>query len=564
MDKNWKILSDSLDMNSVKALAAKAKVSQLYAVLLLNRGITEQNYEEFLKSSSDNFYNPFLLKDMDKAVDRIKKAIDKREKIVIYGDYDVDGITSVAMLLRYIRSLGGICAAYIPKREDEGYGLNCKAIEKIKKGGSSLIVTVDNGISAINEAVYAKEIGIDMVICDHHTCGDTIPEAIACVNPKRYDCEYPFKELSGAGVTFKLLCALSGNTQEIKEKYIEYAAIATVADVVSLQDENRSIVIEGMKKLQEQDIPWFDALSMVSGLEKENLSSYHIGFVISPRLNAAGRIKTAYEALWLIMEDDFEKAYKRAEQLNRDNEYRKSLGNNIYDEACELIEKEGKAGRKVIVLAKEGWHPGVIGIIASKISDTYGKNVFLLSIEGDEAKGSGRGIEGLNLYDSLNHCDTLLTKYGGHALAAGVSLPKKNIEEFEKRINEYADSVIEGEITGSINIDCRLSCEGSLLKLCDGIQKLEPFGTDNEKPVFAVFGARVRLFKKTKDGKHMMLKFEKNGKEFSAIAFGLGDYTDNMRIGDIISIAARLEKNEYMGHVIPQFHVLDIKWEVQK
>ncbi len=559
--KKWNILSDSLSVSDVNKLAKEQKISPVVAALLLNRGINSENFSSFFSNSINNLYNPNLLKDMDKAVLRINKAISEKEKITIYGDYDVDGITSVAMLFKYLKSRGAVCNYYIPEREGEGYGLNCDAIKKIKNGGTKLIITVDNGIAAIKEAEYASEIGIDMVICDHHACGEEIPGACAVVNPKRGDCPYPFKELAGAGVCFKMVCALEGNSEKILNEYGEYVALATVADVVSLSDENRTLVRFGMEKMKNSFIPWFDALCAVSGIEKQNITSYHIGFMLSPRLNAAGRLGSAYTALKLLLCDDFEKAYEIAETLDNDNNKRKTLGNDIYDEAARMIENGDYKNKKVIVLAKEGWHGGIIGIIASRIADTYGKNVFLLTIDGSEAKGSGRGAPGLSLYEALKNCEEVLTKFGGHAMAAGLSLPVENIEKFEKMVNDYADSQIEGEITLNLDIDCRLSCEGSLLKLIDDISRLEPFGPDNERPTFAVSGARVRQVKKTRDERHLMLKFEKGKKEFSAIGFGFGDMADKLKIGDMITIATRLEKNEYLGEVSPQFHIIDFAEE---
>ena len=558
MGKKWNFLSDKLDAAKVNEMAKLYKISPVMAALLLNRGIDENKIENFFAPHISDLYDPFLLKDMDKATERINKAVEKGEKITVYGDYDVDGITSVAIVLKYLKSKGAVCTYFIPERESDGYGLNKDAIDKIKCGGTSLIITVDNGISAVEEAEYVKKCGIDLVITDHHACGDVIPSARAVVNPKQPGCGYPFKELAGAGVCFKLICALEGNSEKIIEDFGEYVAIATIADVVSLTDENRTIVKFGMKKLSGCNIPWFDALCEVSGIEKENLNSYHIGFIIAPRLNAAGRMGSAYSALKLILSEDYESAVEYATLLDEENKRRKELGNGIFEEATEMIEKNNYADNKVIVLAKEGWHGGIIGITASKIAGLYEKNVFLLSLSGNEAKGSGRGVEGLNLYDALANCADCLSKYGGHAMAAGLSLPAENIDIFRKKINEYADSVIDGEIILSLDIDCRLSCGGSLLKLIDEIQKMEPFGAGNEKPLFAVSGAKISFVKKTKDGKHMMLRFIKGGSEFSAIAFGMGDMADTVKRDCVYTIAATLEKNEYLGNVSPQFHITDI------
>lgn len=560
MEKKWNFLSDELSRERVSALARKEKISPVCAALLLNRGVDEENIKSFFEADRKTLFDPFCMKDMEKAVKRIEKAICEKEKITVYGDYDVDGITSVAMLTKYLKKRGAVCTYYIPERESEGYGLNCDAIQKIKNGGTSLIVTVDNGIAAIKEAEFAKSLGIELVICDHHACPDILPDA-AVVNPKRRDCPYPFKELAGAGVCFKLVCALEGDSDKIIDEYAEFVALATVADVVSLKGENRTLVLLGMEKMKKENIPWLDALCTVSGIEKGNINSYHIGFMLSPRLNAAGRMGTAYEALRLLLTNNMESAMEIAESLNVNNNLRKDIGNAIYDDAVEMIENGNFENKKVIVLAKEGWHGGIIGIIASKIADAYGKNVFLFTKNGEDAKGSGRGVEGISLYQALCYCEDTLLKFGGHAMAAGVSLSSDKIEEFDRKINEYADNVIDGDIVLTLPIDCRLSCEGSLLSLIDEISRLEPFGCDNERPVFAISDAIVRSVRKTRDERHMMLKFQKNGKEFSAIAFGFGEMADKIRLGDKISVAAHLEKNEYMGSVSPQFHIIDIRVE---
>jgi len=561
MGKKWNFLSDSLDVAEVNRIAKLYKISPVTAALLLNRNINENKINSFFTPDINDLYDPFLLKDMDKAVKRINTAVKNGEKITVYGDYDVDGITSVAMLTRYLKSKGAVCTYFIPEREGDGYGLNKEALKKIKNGGTSLIITVDNGISAVEEAEFANKIGLELVITDHHACGEIIPQACAVVNPKQSDCLYPFKELAGAGVCFKLVCALEGDSEKIMQNYGEYVALATVADVVSLCDENRTLVRFGMKKLMECDIPWFDALCSVSGIERENLNSYHIGFIVAPRLNAAGRMGSAYTALKLLLEEDYDSAVEIAMILDGENNKRKELGNEIFEEAEEMIKCGDYSDQKVIVLAKEGWHSGIIGITASKIANMYEKNVFLLSVSDGEAKGSGRAVEGLNLYDALSECSDCLTKYGGHAMAAGLSLPVENIDTFRKKINEYADSVIEGDIVLSLDIDCRLSCSGSLLKLIDEIRLMEPFGTGNEKPLFAVSGAKIRQVRKTRDGKHMMLRFSKGGAEFSSIAFGMGDMADKLYAGEVITIAATLEKNEYMGNITPQFHIIDIEKE---
>ncbi|MBO4897132.1 MAG: single-stranded-DNA-specific exonuclease RecJ [Clostridia bacterium] len=560
MLKKWNFLCDNLKSEDIASLTDKAGISQIAAVVMLNRGIGADGGKDYLNPNRDMLLDPFLMKDMGKAVDTINGVLEKGGKITVYGDYDIDGVSSVTMLVRFLRKCGGKAEGYIPDRESEGYGLNRDALKKIKDDGTSLVITVDNGISAIEEAQYAESIGLQMVITDHHTCGDIIPSAAAVVNPKRRDCEYPFKELAGAGVCFKLISALSGDQNAMLDMFGEYVALATIADVVPLTNENRVLAGIGIEKMRSADIGWLRALCDVSKIEKEKLDSYNIGFMLAPRINAAGRIGTAYDALSLFMSNNYEEALPFAQKLDSENIRRKEIGNNIYEEALSIAQRPGYENKKVWVLAKENWHPGIIGISASRLADTYNKNVFLLSLSDGEAKGSGRGVRGFNLFDALKNCKDLLLKYGGHELAAGVSLSEENIEEFDSRINEYADRVLsEGDMVSCVDIDCRLSCRGSLLRLFNELQKFEPFGTGNPKPVFAVIDAKVITVKQSRDGKHLLLTFEKNGNRFSAIGFSMGDMAEAVSSAEKISIAALLDKNEFMGKVSPQFKILDMK-----
>lgn len=560
MEKNWNFLCDSLKKEDMQSLSKRLGVSQVFSVILLNRNIDLRSLQGLDSNDLSKLYNPFLLKDMEIAVREIKESVSKGEKITVYGDYDVDGIASVAMLVRYLKGLGANCDSYIPDRENEGYGLNCDAIKKIAESGTGLIITVDNGITAINEAAYAKSLGLKMIITDHHACGENLPDALAVVNPKRQGCEYPFRELSGAGVCFKLICALENDVNKIASLYAEYVSIATIADVVPLRDENRILARIGIEKIQKERIPWIDALLDTSCIKKEKLNSYHIGFMVAPRINAAGRIATADVAQNLMFSDDYDTALKYAKILNEENIKRKEIGDRIFKEAVEIIEKGNYKNKKVLVLAKENWHQGVIGITASRIADIYHKNVFLLSVCGDMAKGSARSISGFNLYDALTHCSCCLTKFGGHDMAAGLTIEAGKICEFDEKINMYADSVLnDSDMVPSLDIDCRLSCEGSLVRLCREINKLEPFGTGNSKPVFAVMNAKIKAMRLTSDSRHLIIKFEKNNVELSAIGFGMADKADLISVGDTVCLAGRLELNEHLGTISPQLHIIDIK-----
>ncbi|MBQ7718804.1 MAG: single-stranded-DNA-specific exonuclease RecJ [Clostridia bacterium] len=556
MEKQWIFLSENYDKDALLSLSRRLKISPAISMAMLNRGINADNAEEFLHPSV--LHDPFLMADMAKGTERLKRAIENREKICIYGDYDADGVSSSAMMYGYFAAKGIECDVYIPSREGEGYGVNADAVRKIAEGGADIILTVDTGISAVFEAELAKELGIDMIITDHHECGDNIPDACAVINPKRRDCGYPFKMLAGAGVAFKLICAMEGDSGACLKAWGEYVAMATLADVVPLSGENRTLVCEGLKKLRTESVPWFDELAKASGLNKAGVNSYQAAFMIAPRINAAGRLNNAYLALELLKVKDAGTARRIAQELEQANARRKELGDAVLKEASEQI--KGADGKKVLVLAGEGWHAGVIGIAASRIAELYHKSVILISLKDGEGKGSGRAVQGFNLYDALTYAKDSLIKFGGHEKAAGLTVKEENIPEFDRIINEYADKTMKpDDLIPKLYIDCAISCETSLLQLCDEQALLEPFGEGNRKPVFAVMGAQITALRQTRDGRHLMLRFLKRGNIFSAIGFGFGALIDTLGEGDIIDIAATLDINEYQGNITPQFQVIDIK-----
>lgn len=560
LEKRWNFLCDRLDRNQIAKMIKQYRISPVAAVLLLNRGITEDSALKFLKVSEDDFYDPFLMRDMDRAVARIQDAVKNREKITVYGDYDVDGVTSVAMLVRYFSSIGAECDYYIPSRDEEGYGLNKNALEKIAASGTKLIVTVDTGISAIEEVDAANSLGMDVVITDHHTVGEKLPDAVAVVNPKHPDCNYPFSELCGAGVAFKLLCALDGSHSRMLDEYADLAAVAAIADIVPLKNENRLLAVMGIKKIKTRPSTGLAALMSVAGIQGEDITSYQIGFGIAPRINAAGRMSTANIATRLFLEDDPKKAAELAALLNQTNEERRQASEQILKEAIEQIETRRLFDKKVLVLYSGDWHPGIIGITASKIVDLYHKTAILISVENGVGHGSGRSIRGLNLYNAISACSQYMIKFGGHDMAAGFTIDEDRILEFDEAINKYADGVLSPEdMTPKLDIECRLACDGSLLKLADEIHMMEPFGHENPRPLFAIMGCTIKSIRTSRDKKHLFLSVEKNNTEISAVGFGMGDRKEEFSEGGRVNLAATLTRNIYGDKIMPQLRISDIK-----
>lgn len=560
MNKRWNLLYKDIDPKTVAAIQGEAAVSPLLALLLAVRGISAGEAADYMCGGMRCLHDPFLLRDMQKAVDRIRAAIDGKEKITVYGDYDVDGISSVAMLLSYFRSRGAACGFYIPDRETEGYGLNAAAVEKIAADGTTLLITVDTGITAIAEADVAAKCGMDVIITDHHSVGEVLPRAFAVVNPRRPDCGYPFKALAGAGVAFKLLCALLGDTKKAVTDYCDIAALATIADVVPLCGENRVITALGLRKMRKMPSVGLSALFEVAGIEAETLNAYQISFGAAPRLNAAGRMGSCLPAVQLLLTDAKEEARQIAEELDAQNTARKTLGDTIYEEALAEIEAGDFEDKQVIVLAHEGWHHGIIGITASRIAEQFYKTTFLISTDGETGKGSGRSVPGLNLFDALCSADALLDRYGGHALAAGLTMHTENIEALSAALNAYADKTLsEEDRIPSLDIDAPLDITLPLLQAAQQIEGLEPYGAGNPKPVFLLLGVTLSSVRTSKDEKHLFLRLFKDGAAVDCVAFGKGSLAETLSRGDTVDVAGELHVNTYGGTPQPQIIMQDIR-----
>lgn len=563
-NKAW-VYSNKQEQTQINKMANDLNITKTSAKLLLNRGIYDINdAKKFLAPKLEDLYNPFRLKDMEKAVKRIRYAIDKREAVWIYGDYDVDGIAGISLLLRFFNSLKFPVNYYIPDRSEEGYGINKAAIKQIADMGGKLLITVDCGITSIDEVAYGNELGIDTIITDHHHCHGTLPSAYAIVNPKQPDCQYDFDELCGTGVAFKLIQALMSPGQFVKtaDDYIDLVAIATVADIVSLTKENRIFVKFGLKIIEKTQNLGIRALLEVSGLLDKKIGASHIAFNLAPRINAAGRMGCAKVAVDLLTTENEQDARKIASLLDEKNQTRQELEKKIVEEAFKLINDDPKyQEEKVLVVHKEGWHDGVIGIVASRILEKYYKPTFVLTGEDGIAKGSGRSIPGFDLFNSLNECSELLEKFGGHEQAAGLSLKNDNMTRFRNKINNIADEILrKDDLIPKLICDDELSLEDIDDKLMQELKCLEPFGLGNPGPKFLSGKLELKNFKTVGyQEKHLKMHVEEYGIVLDCIGFNLGVFSNYIARGDTIALVFIPEYNVYNYDKIVQLNVKDIK-----
>lgn len=569
----WNFKSSGLNPSKINAFSKQFSLSYVMSTVLLNRGIeTEEQLKEYIGKTLDKVHNPLLLPDMEKAAKRIIKAINDKEKIVVYGDYDVDGVTSTALLYSFLRDNGADVEYYIPDRIKEGYGLNIKAINKISKMGTGLLITVDCGITSVGEVELAKAQKMEVIITDHHTCKERLPDAVAVVNPKRPDSEYPFPYLAGVGVAFKLVLAVTilmgKSTRECFDKYVELAAIGTIADVVELQGENRIIADRGIGHLSDSTNEGIKALLEVCGAGEKPVNSTTVAFMIAPRINAAGRMENASLAAELLLSASQLDAYKSAVALDSLNRERQNVERKMYDEAIKMLqENPDLAEKRIIVLAKKGWHHGVIGIVASRLTEAFYKPCILIaSEENGMGKGSGRSVEGINLFEALSECNDCLTQFGGHALAAGLSLDMKDFDEFYKRIDKYIADNIKEEPQKTLDIECTVPDTFLTISNAKQLERLEPFGMCNEKPVFAMQGVKVCEAKTMgADNKHLRLKIETTGgKVFEAVGFSFGKFAPKLFCGRLIDIAFNLDINTFLDTERLQLILKDIRSSQEK
>ena len=557
MNKKWEYIG--VDDEKVKDIAFNHNISEIIARVLLNRGICEaEEIDKFLHPKLENLHDPFLLNDMEIAVDKIIECMNKKEKITIYGDYDVDGITSIATLSKFLTELGVENDYYLPNRSDEGYGLNNNALDKIAKGGTKLLITVDCGISAYEEIEYAKKLGLEVIVTDHHECPEKIPEALAVIDPKREDSTYPFSSLAGVGVTFKLIHAISIKLSLDRKRYLKYldiVCLGTVADIVPLVDENRIIVSFGLMLVRETRNIGLRALIEITGYTA--IDSTAISFGIAPRINACGRMGEAEIALKLLLTASPEEAKEIANKLNLLNKERQEVEKSIINEAIEMIERDKLYNKDIIIVGSKNWHHGVIGIVASKITELYYKPSVLISFEDGIGKGSGRSIEGFDLHEALTKCGDYLEKFGGHEMAIGLTLKEENFNAFKTKLEEIASETIDKEAVPSIKVDAIIEPKSINMDIFASMKLLEPYGESNSSPLFVSKNLKVESVRLLSNDKHIKLTLRDGNILLSAIGFNLGDKV--VRLGDKIDLVYALEINKYNNTETIQLNVKDIK-----
>ena len=555
--KKW--LVSALDKELASDIAEEYDIDPFCSLLLVSRGITDDSEIFDFFSKECRLSDPFEIKDMDKAAARIRKAIEEKEKILIYGDYDADGVTSTALLYLYLKSENADVITYIPDRNSEGYGLNLDAVKEISEKGVKLIITVDNGISAFNEADYISSLGMDLVITDHHKASHTIPQAVAVVDPHRYDCPSEFKLWAGVGVAFKLVCALSDKTtDELLDLYSDLVTIGTIGDIVSLTGENRAIVKHGLKILNKTTRPGVKALKQIAGVDGKEINASIVAFSLVPRINAIGRISSAEEAFRLLISEEEGNALFYAQTVDSSNVTRQDVEKIISGEAeAQIRNNPEMLYDRVLIFSGENWHGGVIGIVAARLTQKYGKPCIVITDDGKEAKGSGRSIEGFSLYEAINSASHLLNHFGGHTLAAGFGLDSENIDDFKKAVQDYAKTVEMPFAT--VALDCKLKPEFISADVLDVISALEPFGAGNPQPMFGLFGMTLTSVQPIGGGKHLRLSLRRENATVSALYFGvtLNDFPYDE--GDILDLAVRLEKNEYMGQTKVSIYIKDVR-----
>ena len=559
MNKKWQIYET--DKEKVEEVKRKYQINELLATILVNRNIiNEEDIRLFLNPTREDFYDPFLIKDMDIAVDRILQAIDKKEKVTIYGDYDVDGITSITVLKSFLKDIGLEANFYIPNRLEEGYGLNKNAIDKIKQNGCDLMITVDCGISAIEEIEYANSLGIETIVTDHHEAGNELPKAIAVIDNKRKDSTYPFRELAGVGVVFKLTQALGiklGLKEETYLKYLDIVCVGTISDIVPLVDENRVIAKLGLMLVKQTRNIGLKSIINSSGYTK--IDSNTISFGVAPRINACGRMGKAEEALELFLSSDIQEVRTLTQKLNEHNRKRQETEKSIFENALQKIEKEHLEKNKAIIVGGENWHHGVIGIVSSKITEMYFKPSILLSFEEDGiGKGSGRSIPGFDLHDALMKCLDTIEKFGGHSMAVGITIKKDKLEEFKKEFEEIATESHIEEIVPIINIDAKIGLGNINKEMVESLKQLEPFGEANKMPIFAFKNLKIDSIRALSEGKHLKLTLKEDNYIINAIGFNIGNLSEEYRIGDKVDIAGVLEINTFNGVDNLQINIKDI------
>ena len=568
MDINWNIKQLSPEeLAAAEQLSTDLDISPLAGRILAGRGLrTAAQARAYIRPSLDSLHDPFLMQDMGKAVDRLCEAVDANERIMIYGDYDVDGTTAVALMYSFLRNLTDNLVYYIPDRYTEGYGISIKGIDTAKEKGCTLVIALDCGIKAVDKIEYAKEKGIDFIICDHHTPGDEIPKAVAVLNMKRKDCPYPFKELSGCGVGFKLAQAYAQRRLlDMREVYrlLPLLAMSIASDVVPVTGENRILAYYGLKALNAQPSVGMQAIMRIAGIEGKTITISDLVFKFGPRLNAAGRIKSGAEAVRLLITDDAEAAMRFAQDIDSYNQDRRDYDSRTTDEALEQLEKDPmNSAKHTTVVFSPDWHKGVVGIAASRLTETYYRPTIVLTAgEDDIISGSARSVSDFDIYTAIDSCRDLLTNFGGHKFAAGLSMHKSDLPEFKRRFEEYVAAHITPEQqVPTLDVEAEVELSDMNWKMYKILQCLEPFGPGNERPLFLCrnlinnHGTRA-----VSDGRHLHLDLTDRVVAMTGIAFGEGDKAIHLQNGKSVDVCFYLDENTYRGHTTLQMNAQDIK-----
>ncbi len=550
--KKWEVAP--LDKERAAQLAERYSLPFFLAMLLEIRGVDQEEEIRDLLSGGQ-LSDPFLMKDMDKAVERIRRAIDDFEKIAVYGDYDADGVTATSILFTYLEAVGADVIYYIPQREGEGYGMNLHAVETLHQEGVTLIITVDNGIASVNEVERAAQLGIDVVVTDHHRPQERIPNAYAVVDAYQSDDHGPYKDLSGAGVALKLVMALEdGDADAVLEEYADLAALGTVADVVPVLGENRTIVKAGLSILTRGGRAGVDALMEQSGMGGKATTATSLAFTVIPRINATGRMGAPERAVRLLTCETQEEAEPLSAEICEDNNHRREVEAQIAKEAMEKIEQDpALLYSRVIVVDGKDWHHGVIGIVASRITERFGKPCMVISTDGQMAKGSGRSVEGFSLFEAICACGDLMERYGGHPMAAGITLPAENVPLFRERINQYAAQVCREMPAPILRVDCRLNPSALTPEMPQSLQPMEPYGSGNPQPLFGLYGMELKQIIPVGGGNHLRLVCAKRGATLTCMKFSTRPEEFPFAPGEVLDLAVTLEAKEFRGE--PQLTV---------
>ncbi len=563
MNLKWQLIAHP-EQSQVKRLSQEGSYPETISQILLSRGFsTKTEAEKFLNPQLSELLDPFLLPNVEKAASRISQALKKKEKIMIFGDYDVDGITATALLYLVLNRLGAEVSYYLPNRLKEGYGLSQEGIKEAFKRGVVLIITVDCGISAYQEASYAKSLGIDLIITDHHQAEERLPEAESIINPKITD--YAGGELSGVGVAFKLAQGIYKKLEQDPAelyRHLDLAALGSSADIVPLVKENRILVKFGLEQLMKTSKPGLKALIFISGLLGKEIGTGQVVFILAPRLNAAGRLGDAENAIKLLTTRDETIAAQMARILDQENRRRQGINEAILEEALELIEQNvDLASTKAIVLSSPSWHQGVIGIVASRLVEIFNRPAVMIAVEGEQGKGSARSIPGFHLYEALKECQDFLIRFGGHEYAAGLLIHKDNIEKFKVRLNEISiQKLTEQDLEPKLWIDAAITFDQIDERLIHFMEKLAPFGPQNMRPVFMSRDVKVSGMASIVGDNHLRLKISQNGQIFSAVGFGQGSWARTLSIQNpLFDIAFVIEKNIYNGKENIQLRLKDLK-----